>query len=265
MHARGRPRVDSRSDWTARSAGPPPALRIDSPRSESDQLLAVKGRRTVANTLVRYDQIVQQTDVAGREAALVSEVHPEIRVRQAAERARQDVSAFLTEVSLSRPLYDGLSAIDLVSADRETRFYVQKTLRAFRLVGVDRDDSTRARVRKLRDRIVVLEQTFERNIRDDVDTVRAAPTELEGLPPDYIARHIPGPDGLVGITTDYPDAFPIFNYAKSDSLRRRLTLAFDNRAWTQNRRCWTACWRRVTSSRPSSASRTGPTTLPPTR
>ncbi|HLQ22886.1 MAG TPA: M3 family metallopeptidase [Gemmatimonadales bacterium] len=210
------------------------ANRLAAAQKSQDRLVAVKGRRTVANTLVLYDQIVQQTDVAGREAALVSEVHPEIRVREAAERARQDVSAFLTELSLSRPLYDALRAIDLASADRETRFYVQKTLRAFRLVGVDRDDSTRARVRELRDRIVVLEQTFERNIRDDVDTVRAAPTELEGLPPDYIARHTPGPDGLVGITTDYPDAFPIFNYAKSDSLRRRLTLAFENRAWPQN-------------------------------
>ncbi len=210
------------------------ANRLAAAQKSRDRLLAVKGRRTVANTLVLYDQIVQQTDVASREAGLVSEVDPEVSVRQAAERARQDVSAFLTELSLSRPLYDALGAIDLASADRETRFYVQKTLRAFRLVGVDRDDSTRARIRALRDRIVVLEQTFERNIRDDVDTVRAAPTELEGLPPDYIARHTPGPDGLVGITTDYPDAFPIFNYAKSDSLRRRLTLAFDNRAWPQN-------------------------------
>ncbi len=210
------------------------ANRLAAARKSRDRLLAVKGRRTVANTLALYDQIVQQTDAASREAGLVSEVHPEVSVRQAAERARQAVSAFNTELSLSRPVYDALRAIDLKTADRETRYYVDKTLRAFRLVGVDRDDSTRARVRALRDRIVVLEQTFERNIRDDVDTVWAAPTELEGLPPDYIARHTPRADGLVGITTDYPDAFPIFNYAKSDSLRRRLTLAFDNRAWPQN-------------------------------
>jgi thimet oligopeptidase len=131
-------------------------------------------------------------------------------------------------------VYDALRAIDLKRADPETRFYVEKTLRAFRLVGVDRDDSTRARVRALRDRIVALQQTFERNILDDVDTITATTAELDGLPADFIARHAPGPDGAVRLTTDYPDAFPVFNYAKSDSLRHRLTLVFENRAWPQN-------------------------------
>ncbi len=222
----GRP--DS-AGFAARTAG-----RIAAARRSWDRLLAVKGRRTVANTLVPYDDIVRQTDAAGREAGLIREVHPDLPVRQAAEQASQEVSAFSTDLSLSRPVYDALRAIDLRSADRETRFYVEKTLRAFRLVGVDRDDSTRARVRTLRDRLVALSQTFERNIRDDVDTVAAAPAELAGLPADFVARHPAGPDGLVRITTQYPDVFPVLNYAASDSLRHRLTLAFDNRAWPQN-------------------------------
>ena len=210
------------------------AERLAAARKTWDQLVAVKGPRTIANTLVPYDEIVRQTDAAGRQAGLIREVHPDVPVRQAAEVASETVSAFTTELSLSRPVYDALRAIDLKRADPEIRFYVEKTLRAFRLVGVDRDDSTRARVRALRDRIVALQQTFERNIRDDVDTVTATTAELEGLPPDFIARHAPGADGAVRLTTDYPDAFPVFNYARSDSLRRRLTLAFENRAWPQN-------------------------------
>lgn len=210
------------------------ARRIAAARRSWDRLLSVKGGRTVANTLVPYDEIVRQTDAASREAGLIREVHPDLSVRQAAEVASQHVSAFTTELSLSRPVYDALHAIDLRGADRETRFYVQKTLRAFRLAGVDRDDSTRARVKALRDRLVELSQAFERNIRDAVDTVAAAPAELVGLPPDFIARHPAGPDGLVRITTQYPDVFPVLDYAASDSLRHRLTLAFDNRAWPRN-------------------------------
>jgi thimet oligopeptidase len=210
------------------------AERLAAAQKSWDRLLAVKGRHTVANTLVPYDDIIGRADVAGRQATLIREVHPDAAVRQAAEAANQAVSKFTTELSLSRPVYDALRAIDLRGADAETKFYVQKTLRAFRLAGVDRDDSTREQVRGLRDRIVDLQQAFERNIRDDVDTVTATPPDLEGLPADFVARHTPGPDGLVRLTTDYPDAFPVLNYAKSDSLRRRLMLAFLNRAWPQN-------------------------------
>ena len=210
------------------------ADRLAAARRSWERLLAVKGRRTVGNTLVPYDEILGQTDVAGREAGLIREVHPELRVRQAAEQASEQVSAFLTELTLSRPIYEALRAIDLKTADRETRYYVEKTLRAFRLAGVDRDDSTRARVRELRDRMVALSQTFERNIRDDADTVTATPAELDGLPQDFVARHAAGPDGMVRLSINYPDAFPVFNYAKSDTLRHRLTIAFDNRAWPEN-------------------------------
>ena len=210
------------------------ADRLAAARRSWDRLLAVRGRRTVANTLVPYDGILREADAAGHQAGLIREVHPDPRVRQAAEQASQQVAAFVTELTLSRPVYTALRAIDLRTADRETRFYVEKTLRAFRLAGVDRDDSTRARVRELRDQIVALQQTFERNIRDNADSVTATPAELDGLPPDFVARHAPGPDGMVRLSINYPDAFPVFNYARSDALRRRLTIAFDNRAWPEN-------------------------------
>ena len=63
---------------------------------------------------------------------------------------------------------------------------------------------------------------FDRNISDGQKVVEADPSELDGLPQDYIDRHKPGADGKIRITTDYPDALPVFSFAKSDSLRRRV-------------------------------------------
>src|SRR6266567_2086161 len=45
----------------------------------------------------------------------------------------------------------------------------------------------------------------------------------------------PGPDGKIYITTNYPDAFPVFKFSKSDDLRRRVSLAFDTRAYPTNK------------------------------
>ncbi len=60
------------------------------------------------------------------------------------------------------------------------------------------------------------------------------PEELAGLPQDYIDAHKPGADGLVEISTDYPDYQPVMAYADSDALRRRLSEAYMQRAYPAN-------------------------------
>ena len=132
-------------------------------------------------------------------------------------------------------MYDALSALDLSGADSETRYYVERTLRDFRLAGVDKDEATRKRIKELRDELVVIGQEFARNIRDGKRTVIAnSVSELDGLPTDYIARHKPGQDSKITLTTDYPDSLPIFSYAKNEDLRKRMYIAYNNRGYPQN-------------------------------
>jgi len=193
------------------------------------------GPRTIENTLTPYDEVVLELDTAGSQASLIENVHPDQAVREAAERVSQRVSALATELSLNRGVYDALAAIDLAGADPETRYYVERTLRDFRLSGVDRDEATRAQVTKLRDELVEIGQEFARHIRSDRRSVTATDvSELAGLPDDYIARHPAGEDGTITITTDYPDALPVMTYAHSDRLRRDLHMEFNNRAYPAN-------------------------------
>ncbi|MGE5316314.1 MAG: M3 family metallopeptidase, partial [Acidobacteriota bacterium] len=152
-----------------------------------------------------------------------------------AETFTQKVSAFASELSLNRNVYDALSSMDLSGADAVTKYYVEKTLRDFRLAGVDKDDATRAKVKALRDELVLIGQEFARNIRDDVRTVYAEnASELEGLPKDFIERHKPEADGRIRLTINYPDAVPVFTYAKSEALRKRMYMEYNNRAYPKN-------------------------------
>jgi thimet oligopeptidase len=200
-----------------------------------DQLIAVKGKRTVENTLRIYDSAVLELDATSAQSSLISEVHPDSATRAAAEKATQEASAFATELSLNRKVYDALAAIDTTQADPETRYYVWKTLRDFRLAGVDKDEATRKRIKELNDKIVETGQAFSRNIREDKRTVLVKDAgELAGMPEDYIARHKPDADGHIVLTIDYPDALPVFSYAKSESLRMRMFMAYSNRAYPSN-------------------------------
>jgi len=209
--------------------------RLDRAQAAIDRMLAVKGPRTVENTLRPYDDALIELDAVGSQASLIENVHPEEALRTTAEKTSQKASAFSTALSLNREVYDALAAIDLSGADPVTKYYVEKELRDFRLAGVDRDEATRAKVRALREELVEIGQAFTRHIRDDDRTVSLkGAEELDGLPQDYIDRHKPDENGEIRLTMDYPDAIPVFQYAKSDDLRRRMHLAYSNRAYPAN-------------------------------
>jgi len=200
-----------------------------------EAITSAEGARTIGNTLVPYDQAVQQINTAFYFANLMQEVHTDATFRDHATAMVRKASAAQTALALNHDVYQALAQLDVSDADPATRYYVKRQLLEFRLAGVDKDDATRARLKKLNDQLTEEQSMFERNISDNQKTVEADPSELDGLPQDYIDRHKPGADGKVQITTDYPDALPALKFAKSDDLRRRLYLAFDTRAYPKNR------------------------------
>jgi thimet oligopeptidase len=199
-----------------------------------DQLLAVKGARTIENTLAPLDEAFHQINSAAYFAGLMEQVHPDAGFRDHATTMVTKASAAQTTIALNHDVYNALAAIDISKADAATKYYVKRQLLEFRLAGVDKDDATRARLKKLNDQASEEQSMFDRNISDGKKTIEADPAELDGLPQDYIDRHKPGANGKVTITTDYPDALPIFSFAKSTDLRRRMVLAFNTRAYPKN-------------------------------
>ena len=237
--ARPADRIDDRPFWTGHPTATAFARNIDRrlgyTRTVLGRLLAVRGRRTIANTLVPYDRIRAELNATGGEAQLIAAVHPDSGMRTIAEQAGQRVSSLATDLSLDRRVFDAIAAVDLRGADPATRYYVDRIRLEFRLAGVDRDNATRARIRALRDELLKAGQEFSRNIRDDVRPITVdSPADLEGLPEDFLASHRPDSSGHIALTTAYPDVLPVLTYAKSDDLRRRARVAFDTRAYPQN-------------------------------
>lgn len=200
-----------------------------------NSLTSFKGKRTVENTLTVYDEILKQLDLVGNQTGLIQNVHPDSAFRASSEKISQESSDFGTKLSLNREVYDAISALDISKSDEQTKFYVEKTLRGFHLSGIDKDEATRNKIRTLNEELVLIGQEFSRNIRADVKTVVAKNVkELDGLPEDYIKSKKVEPDGSVILTINYPDAIPVFKYAKSEELRKRMYIAYNNRAYPNN-------------------------------
>ncbi|PKH38087.1 peptidase M3 [Nocardioides alpinus] len=176
-----------------------------------------------------------ETAIANAESvALWSEVHPDAAVRDRADELSQQVQKYVTELGQDRDLYAVFAALSADGLDDDARRVLEHTLRDFRRAGVDRDDATRDRLRELSERGVKLSQDFGRHIRDDVRSIRIAPGRLAGLPDDYRAAHPAGDDGLVEITTDYPDLVPFTTFGSDGDARHDLSLAANNVAWPAN-------------------------------
>jgi thimet oligopeptidase len=210
--------------------------RLAAAQRSIDQIAAIKEARTIENTLALYDETVRQLNAANYFSALMEAVHPDSTFRDHAMAMTRKVNAAQTALSLNREVYQALAAVDVSRADPATRYYVQRQLLEFRLAGVDKDDATRVRLKQLNDQLTDEQSTFERNINEGQKTVSVTdPSELDGLPQDYIDRHKPNKDSVITITTDYPDIFPALTFSKSDALRRRLSLALNTRAYPMNR------------------------------
>ena len=199
-------------------------------------LLAVEGARTPENSLRHYDAAIEQLSLAGAQAGILNSVATEKAVRDQAQMEAQRVAMAGSALSLNRAVYDALAAISLDGATPATKHYVERTLLGYRLSGVDKDEATRQRLQSLHDKATGISLAFSRNIQEGAKTIEAAPEELEGLPADYIARHpVEDGKGRVILTTDPPDMMPVMTFAANAALRERMFLAYNTRAYPDNR------------------------------
>ena len=204
------------------------------------RLARVKALRTAVKSvgpqavLGADDTMRRELDRLAGTASLMAAVHPKKDVREAAEACERDIQKLSADISLDRHMYDALAAVDTSKLDPFGKRTLEKVLRDFKRAGVDRDDGTRNALKKLADDMVRVGQDFSRAIRDDARSLRVDPSELEGLPEDFIAAHPPGDDGKIKITTDYPDFFPVQTYAKREHVRRELYTLYLSRGYPAN-------------------------------
>jgi thimet oligopeptidase len=201
-----------------------------------DRLLAVEGSRTLENTLRPYDEAVAVLSSTGSQTGLLDSVYPEKAIRDTAQAMTQAISQAGVALGLNQQVYQALNAIDAADADDATKHYLDRTLLQYRLAGVDKDEATRARIRELQDKATLLSLSFGRNVQENVNTVVVDdPAELAGLPEDFLQAHPADADGKITLTTNFPDYLPVMTFAKSSALRRRMFLAYNTRAFPQNR------------------------------
>jgi thimet oligopeptidase len=166
--------------------------------------------------------------------SLLSVVHPDPDVVDLAEQVDIEVRAFVTDLLLDADVFAQLSSVDPDALDTGARRMLEDSLRDFTRSGVDRDHEVRERVRAIDQRLADLGQAFSRNIRDGRRTTLVPASALDGLPDDFVADHAPDADGMVAITTEYPDTNPFLTFSRDPEARRQVAGSYFDLAWPEN-------------------------------
>lgn len=115
----------------------------------------------------------------------------------------------------------------------EDKKLLEKELLDFKRNGLMLPPDRRAEVKRIKDRLVEISQSFAKNIDDVKDSLLVTREELSGLPDDYVNRLEKAGDKY-RVTVDYPDYFPFMENARDPGARRRLEFIFNNRAAKEN-------------------------------
>lgn len=189
-------------------------------------------------TLLRWNDLHVALGNAFAVSGLLSQVHPDAGLREAAEAHEQELHRLRTNLMLDPELHAALDAAPVTGLpddmDEGAARVRDDALLHFRRAGVDRDEATRERLRALSGRETDLGQAFSRGIRDGAGETRVPASALDGLPPDYVEAHPADPDGTVAISTSYPDTNPFVMFSRDADARRAVMRRFLDIAWPGN-------------------------------
>ncbi len=196
---------------------------------------------TASAVLDPIDDARLATKNAGDFNGLMAVAHPDAAVRKAAEECEPLAGTFETSFYLDKTVADVVVRLDqrrsrgeIKLASKEQERVLAHLLRDYKRNGLALDDAGQAKVRELNAKITKLGQQFDENLASSTVTIDATEKDLEGLPKPYLDSHKPGADGKIKVSTDYPDYFPVIQYAKNRTFALELYKKFDNRAQEKN-------------------------------
>ncbi len=222
-------------DLSAEELGRRGNAHLDAERAEVARLSRDPRRATPTNFLEPLDRALLRARDLNIHGQLIFSVHVDAGVRAAGRTLSEASDRLWNEILLDVGLYARLRSLDLTAEDEETRFAVSKLVREMRRAGVEQSPSGRQRLLETANEIERVSNQFQENVALlDRETKLDGPGRLAGLPPDYVAAHPPGADGMLRITTRYPDFLPIMAYCDDADVRRDLLYEFMNRAYPEN-------------------------------
>ena len=194
-------------------------------RTAIDALATAKIRPAERSILTRFDAIDVTMENVWGPMEIAAATHTEKPVREAAEACVLQLSKLQNALYQNEALFARLKTFKPKSeAERQVW---QVALEKFEDSGAALPPKERTRAREIQDQLSALSIEFQRNTRENLETVYVTPAELDGMPQAYRDAHKPGADGRIALQLNYPDYVPFMENAHDAAARQRYYMAFN--------------------------------------
>ena len=167
-------------------------------------------------------------------ATVMVAVHPDHPVIELGEEIEGEARRFGNDLLLDDEVFEQLATVRTDPHDDAAARVLDKALLDFRRAGVDLDVDTRGLLRELNERLTRSGQAFARNIREGRRVTKVPASALEGMPDDFREAHPAADDGMVTISTEYPDTHPFLRSSQDAAARWQVAQTYFNMAWPDN-------------------------------
>jgi thimet oligopeptidase len=176
--------------------------------------------RADGNWTAAYDDLNALIEDWAGPVYLLSNVHPDPALRQAAEACELRWQDFSSSLGQNEKLY--LAASRLRPRDPVDALLLKTLREDFEDAGVSLPPDKRRRAKEINDRLNALQQEFERNVRDANVRVPLAPEALRGVPEATWRDAKRDDQGHVLLGVDTPTYLSVMQSAADATTRERM-------------------------------------------
>ncbi|MCI9856794.1 M3 family metallopeptidase [Microbacterium proteolyticum] len=211
-------------------------------RAEVDAITAQTDEPTFENTLLALERSGGLLDRVGRTFYTVTSADGTAEIQEIEEELAPLMAAHSDAIQLDATLFARIAEVhahlDRLDLDAESRYLVERRHREMSLAGAGLDDTQKARLTDLNQRLSVLTTTFEKNLLADTNDLAVVfddAAELDGLGAGELsaaaqAATSRGLDGRYVVTLTLYTGHPYLASLTNRESRRRLLEASRSRA-----------------------------------
>ncbi|NBS67559.1 oligopeptidase A [bacterium] len=191
---------------------------------------------TWQNTMEVFDDLLHAVQESISLPALLGVTHKDPEVRKAAMSCEPKVDQFISELYLNPAIAEVIRrfAQQKPSLTSTQQKFLDEVLREYRRNGLELNEEGQQKLRELNEELTKLSQDFDRVLAETTLSLEVQPEQLKGLPETFIANHPVQENGMIRLTTDYPDLVPFLRYAKDRDTARELYILSENRGAESN-------------------------------
>jgi thimet oligopeptidase len=198
------------------------------------KLGALEKRPPDPRWLDAYDELTAEVEDRAGPVYLLSNVHPDPSMRDAAEACELRWQDFSSSLGQNETLFKAAS--QLHERDPVQALFAKTLIEEFEDAGVGLPPAERRRAKAINDRITALGQEFDKNIRDANVLLPFTREELRGVPESLWRQAKRDDQGRVLLGIDAPTYASVIQNAADASARERMWQAKNNEGGAPNLR-----------------------------